>query len=334
MEVPLALGVVVVAHVRSAATPRRDVFVRRERLNVAQELQLLTAAETGDVHACDRLVHTFLPAIGSIARTFPSGLGLDREELIQEGVVGLLFAARRYDAGFNTPFWAYASFWVRKAMQRLVAELTRPVALSDRAARDLGHIHIARREHLRVHGTEPTNAELSLATELTPAHVESLQATERTTRSIEGRAHGSEDSNSTVGDTIIDPLGEKAFEHVLDALELGQVHDGLDEELDGREREVIQSHYGLTGPAQTLDQIGGSLGLTAERARQIEVGALSKLRAALARPDGAVTFATVNQTGEIWPSRPPASPTPKPRHASASDGAFFVPTNLPAIVLR
>jgi DNA-directed RNA polymerase sigma subunit (sigma70/sigma32) len=70
-------------------------------------------------------------------------------ELLQEGVAGLLVAARRYDTTLTTPFWAYASFWVRKAMQELVAELTRPVALSDRAVRELAQIRRARSEHLQ-----------------------------------------------------------------------------------------------------------------------------------------------------------------------------------------
>jgi len=274
----------VVALPRSAATARRDDSPRRsEYFAPPQELQLVSAAEAGDPDATDQLVERFLPAIGALARRFPTGFGGEREELIQEGVVGLLFAARRYDRKLNTPFWAYASFWVRKAMQRLVAELTRPVALSDRAARGLGQIHLARREHLRLHGVEPTNAELSATTELTPAQVESLQATERATRSIEEHVRGIGDPNITVGDTIVDPLAEKAFDQVLDGIAEGEVSD-LAGRLETRELGVIRAHYGLSGPAQTLDQIGSSLGVTAERARQIEVGALGKLRPALERP--------------------------------------------------
>jgi RNA polymerase primary sigma factor len=275
----------VVAQPRSAATARIDALLRRHgRLTPRRELQLVTAAEAGDHDASRELVETFLPAIGALARRFPTGFGVERQELIQEGVVGLLFAARRYDPELRTPFWAYASFWVRKAMQELVAQLSKPVALSDRAARALGEIRMARREHLRVHGTEPTNAELSAAMGLTPAQVESLQATERRALSMEEHLAGVEDSVATVGETIVDPLAEKAFDEVLDSIEVGEVHD-LAERLDARERDVIRAHYGLTGPARTLEQIGGSLGLTAERARQIEVGALGKLRAALERPD-------------------------------------------------
>jgi RNA polymerase sigma factor (sigma-70 family) len=243
------------------------------------------AAQAGDGRARRALVEAFLPAISGVARSFPGGIGVERQELVQEGVAGLLFAARRYDCGLRTPFWAYASFWVRKAMQELVAERTRPVALSDRAVRDLARIRTARREHLRIHGVEPTSGELSAATGFGRAHLESLQATERTPQSIHQRLGASEAGAQTVGDTIADPAAEHAYEKVLDQIEIREAWN-LADRLEERERAVLFAHYGLGRPAQTLRQIGDGLGLTAERARQIEVGALDKLRAALAQPAG------------------------------------------------
>ena len=253
------------------------------RLSRRQERDLVIAAESGDAEACRRLVEAFLPAIAAVARQFPSGAGVDRQELVQEGVVGLLFAARRYDPALGTPFWAYASFWVRKAMQELVAELVRPVALSDRAVRGLARINRARREHLQVHGGEPSDEHLSSTTGLTRAQIESLRAAERSPRGIDEPLSVREDPSATVGDMIVDPGAERAYEQVLDRIEIRLVRDSIDQ-LDERERTVIRSHYGLGGPARTLSDIGGSLGLTAERARQIEVGALAKLREALAQP--------------------------------------------------
>ena len=195
----------------------------------------------------------------------------------------MLFAARRYDSELDTPFWAYASFWVRKAMQELVAELTRPVALSDRAARDLSHIRRVRNEYLQTDGKEPTTEELSTATGLAPAQVESLLATERMPRGIEDRLSANDPSSPTIGETIVDPVAEQAYEKVLDHLEIHGMLD-LTNELEARERAVIRSHYGLGQEARTLSEIGAGLGLTAERARQIEAAALTKLRQALAQP--------------------------------------------------
>jgi RNA polymerase primary sigma factor len=246
--------------------------VAQQRLNARQERDLVIAAECGDSEACRKLVEAFLPAIAGLALGF-HGDGIDRRELLQEGVAGLLFAARRYDAGLNTPFWAYASFWVRKAMQEFVAEVARPVALSDRAVRELARVRSARREYQQTYGAEPKAADLSRATGLTRSQLESLEAAERAPSPMH---------DPVIGDTVADPSAEQAYQQVLDELEVGYLRD-LTDELDERERCVVRAHYGLGERAQTLSEIGAGLGLTAERARQIEAGALSKLRAKLAQ---------------------------------------------------
>jgi RNA polymerase primary sigma factor len=237
---------------------------------------LVIAAEGGDQVACRQLVEAFLPAIAGLARSF-QGSRIEQRELLQEGVAGLLLAARRYDSALQTPFWAYASFWVRKAMQELVAELTRPVALSDRAIRELSRIRSARHGFVQAHGSEPTTEQLSIATGLSPAQVESLRAAERRPRALEDPLTVT-DSTTSVGDTVADPIAERAYDHLLDELEIESVFHLIDE-LDERERSVIRSHYGLGQEPRTLSQIGAGLGLTAERARQIEAAAFAKLRA-------------------------------------------------------
>jgi RNA polymerase sigma factor (sigma-70 family) len=254
-----------------------------ERLGAQQERDLAIAADAGDADASRKLVEAFLPSIAGWARHFATGVGVEQQELMQEGVAGLLSAAKRYDSRRGTPFWAYASFWVRKAMQELVAALTRPVALSDRAVRGLARIRAARGEHLRAHGVEPTTEQLSQETGFASAQLESLLATERTPRGMEERFSPDEGATATVGDTIVDPAAELAFDRVLDEIEIREAHDFADQ-LDERERAVIRGHYGLGQPAKTLNQIGSTLGLTAERARQIESDALNKLRDALAQP--------------------------------------------------
>jgi RNA polymerase primary sigma factor len=253
----------------------RPALSYAEALTVRQEQSLVVAAKGGDAAACRKLVEVFMPAIARIAHGFPTGAGVERQELLQQGVVGLLVAARRYDPCRNTPFWAYASFWVRKAMQDLVAELARPVTLSDRAVRSLARIRAARTEHVQAYRTEPTNEELSDETGFTPEQLEQLQAAERV------------DTSGAVEDAIVDPGAEQAFEQVLDYMELREVRDAADR-LTDRQRTVIRAHYGLGQPAQTLDEIGDRLGLTAERARQIEVDALSRMRDALEATPAAV----------------------------------------------
>ena len=95
----------------------------------------MLAARRDDAGAREQLIKTFLPLIGGVARRYRCSAAVERSELMQEGVVGMLRALERYDEALDTPFWAYATWWVRQAMQRLVAELGRPVVLSDRALR-------------------------------------------------------------------------------------------------------------------------------------------------------------------------------------------------------
>jgi len=239
------------------------------------------ATERGDKAACRALVDAFLPSIAGIARRFPTGGAVQRTELLQEGVAGLLFATRRYDPGLRTPFWAYASFWVRKAMQDLVAEVARPAVLSDHAVRGLARVKAARRHHVQTQGTEPTEAELAAATGFTRAQLQSLLAIDQVPRSFEEPARADEATSATFGETVVDPVAEREYERVLDRMEIEGVR-ALADGLDARERTVLWRHYGLGQTAQTLSRIGSDLGLTAERIRQIEKAALDKLREAAA----------------------------------------------------
>jgi RNA polymerase primary sigma factor len=241
------------------------------------------ATERGDRTACRELVEAYLPAIGVIARRFYVGGGVQRAELVQEGVAGLLVAAKRYDPRLNTPFWGYASFWVRKAMQELVAEVTRPAALSDHAVRALAQMKATRREHLDAHGTEPTQSELAAATGFSRSQLDRLLAIDRAARSLDESGGAVDDSAATtVGETIADPGAEHEYEHVLDEIEVRDLADAL----DARERLVLWGHYGLDRAPRTLVEIGAELGVSAERVRQIEAEALEKVRAAAADPPG------------------------------------------------
>jgi RNA polymerase primary sigma factor len=243
------------------------------------ERRLLLAAENGDPVARRQLVDAFMPLIAGVARIYRSSGAVDRIELMQEGVVGLLRALERFDVKRGTPFWAYASWWVRQAMQELVAELSRPVVLSDRALRKLARVKDARREHLQAHRKEPSTAELALATGFTRDQVENLVAAERTPRALEAPLNDDEGSDAMFGELLADPVAEDEYEAVDRRLEIEELRN-LPCELCERERMILRGRYGLDGGRQTLRELAGCLDLSAERVRQIEEGALDKLRTA------------------------------------------------------
>jgi RNA polymerase primary sigma factor len=255
----------------------------RARLPESEERALVIAAQAGDPRARERVVEAFLPSIGGMARRYTGSSAVTREELVQEGVVGVLRAVDRFDASMGTPFWAYASWWVRQAMQQLVAEVTGPVVLSDRALRRLARLKEVRRSYGREHGREPTTAELVEETGFTPAQIDSLLATERTPRGLEEPVGGEDGVAATVGELVADEGAEDEYDRVLERMEIRELRD-LSEDLAERERNILYAHYGLGREPSTLREIAEGLDLSVERVRQIEERALGKLREAAAAP--------------------------------------------------
>jgi RNA polymerase sigma factor (sigma-70 family) len=254
-------------------------FGRRPGLSPAAERQLVDAAKAGDRQARAHLVEAFLPAIAAVGRVYRGRGEIDRMELMQEGVAGLLRALERYDPDRGTPFWPYAAWWVRQAMQQLIAELTRPVVLSDHALRKLARLKDVHADHLARHGREPSSRELAAGSGVDREDVENLLATERPARSLEAPPGGErQEGVGSFGELLSDPLAEDEYERVIGQVAAEELH-GLLSGLSERERRILSAHFGLDGPEQGLREIGMELGLSAERVRQLERHALGKLRA-------------------------------------------------------
>jgi len=272
-----------------------DTLTHTSPLSRKREHELIAAIEVGNTAATEELVEAFLPAIGGVAFLYRGFARLEQAEFLQEGVVGLLMAAKRYDLSFQTPFWAYASWWVRQAMQQLVSELSGPVVLSDRAARRLVRIKRARGEFQQSHKQEPSIGDLADATELSRAQVENLVSVERTPRALDARTP--EGAAATFAEGLPDPAADDDYERVgvrIDAEHLSELTDSL----EARDRDIVFAHYGIGRARQTLREIAARLQLSVERVRQLEERALERLRSA-------ALFQDTEEHGGPVPAQPP-----------------------------
>lgn len=257
-----------------------DALGRRDKLKIAPERELVLAAKTGDQEARAALVEAFMPLIASVARIYRQTARVERIELLQEGVVGLLRALERYEPERETPFWAYASWWVRQAMQQLVAELTRPVVLSDRALRRLSLVRDAYERELRTSGRELGRDELATVTGISRAQIDDLLAVDARPRSLEAAADDQEGRQiGVLGDLLADPLAEGEYERVLEAMQVEELLSLL-AGLSERERSILRARFGLDGEEESRREVAERLGISAERVRQLEQRGLRKLAAA------------------------------------------------------
>ncbi len=239
---------------------------------------LVRRAQAGDVQAREELINRMLPLVSSIARAYRT-VRLEHADLVQEGCVGVLRALRRFDPDRGVPFAAYAALWVRQALQELRSDFLRPLRLPPKA---LGQLARLKSEHDRIYADEHRDAsvaELADSTAIDRDQVEALLRADAATRSVDEPVAGLEGEIGTLGDLLEDPLSAEQYEEVLDGI-AGRQLRALLGHLTGREREIVDARFGFDRPAEKLTAIGSRLGISAERVRQVEERALTKLRQA------------------------------------------------------
>jgi RNA polymerase sigma factor (sigma-70 family) len=237
---------------------------------------LVRQAQAGDPRAREELIQRLLPLVGSIARSYGVS-GLSRADLVQEGCVGILRALRRYDPDRGVPFEAYAALWIRQALQELRSDFIRPLRLPPKALRQLAQLKSA---HSQIYAREHRDAslsELASSTDIELGQVEALLRADASTRSLDEPITGLEGEIGTLGDLLEDPLSNDEYEETLDAIAAEQMR-ALLTHLTEREREIVDSRFGFGRPAEKLTAVGARLGISAERVRQIEERALTKMR--------------------------------------------------------
>lgn len=241
--------------------------------------ELAVQAQSGEPGARERLVESSLPLIQRYASRY-AGRDLERADLVQEGVVGVLRALRRFDAGRGVPFSAYAGWWLRQAMQQAIAEQSRAVRLPTHVLWDIHALKEARRAIAQREGRDATGTELERELGWGRGRYEDVTRAERPALSLDAPYAGDESEVDTFGDLLADPLSEQGFADVLEEAAAPAVR-ALLSTLSDRERQVLAWRFGEgVDEPLTLQQVGRRLGVSAERVRQIENRALTKLQTA------------------------------------------------------
>ena len=261
----------------AATTDALQLFLNEIRryplLTAAEEIELSKRIEQGDLEAKERMINSNLRLVVSIAKKY-QGQELSLLDLIQEGIFGLIRAAEKFDWRKGYKFSTYATFWIRQAIQRGLANKARTIRIPVHIGQRERKIARAERELAAKHGREPTDAEIAAAAELPLDQVEEVRDAARTVTSLD-RPVGEE------GDTALGDLLEGGDPPVDQEVEVSLSEELLHrtiEELPDTERDVIRLRFGLTGDdPQPLRETGRRLGLSAERVRQIESRALKRL---------------------------------------------------------
>lgn len=245
-------------------------------LSPEQELYLAKKVADGDIEAKNKLVESNLRLVAAIARKYVGKCNLSFLDLVQEGNLGLYKAADKYDYTKGFKFSTYATYWVRQAISRAIADQGRTIRTPVHVVESLSKISKARSELIQTLGHEPTEKEIGDAVGLTEDKVKTYLVAAKNPLSIDKPI--SEDDDVDMTDIVPDLNQETPEEKVRRDATREAVYDILDT-LSDREKLVIQLRFGFEdGVGHTLDEIGKVLGVTRERARQIEEKAMQKLR--------------------------------------------------------
>jgi RNA polymerase sigma factor, sigma-70 family len=241
-----------------------------------REVELAQRIEAGDSEAMRQFILANLRLVVSIAKRYV-GRGLTLLDLIQEGNIGLIRAVQRYDWRRGHRFSTHATWWIRQAISRAVADKGRTIRLPVYVNTALNRIRRERQRLLQELGREPTEQELAEATGLDPVRMIELQSAPGAPVSLELPV--GEDEEQELGDVLADTESASPEEVATTQTLKDEVQHVLEAVLTPREQLVLQLRFGLgNGQAHPLEQVGRELGITRERVRQIEAGALAKLR--------------------------------------------------------
>ncbi len=263
-----------------------DGIAKTKLLTAPEEIHLAKRVERGDLAAKDRMVQANLRLVVSIAKRYRNQ-GLDFMELIQEGSIGLVRAVEKFDFRKGFKFSTYATWWIRQAISRAIADKSRTIRIPIHINQTLQKLDGAQRRLESVGDRDPSIEEITAAAnvDIEPDEAEFLLRASRAPVSLDKPVGGGEEDAAELGHLIPDASAESPFESAMESLTRSRLGEAL-ENLSYRERRIVELRHGLFGEhPRTLDEVGRMFGLTRERTRQVEEHALRKL-ASLAEAQG------------------------------------------------